>query len=79
MNEASPPLAASETPKRVPGSIYVEAITKAGLVPSEDMVALVEGLHRATLTTGLIMRAFHSLRQARSGQANQRVSDAPTP
>jgi hypothetical protein len=79
MSEASPSLASGETPKRALGSIYVEAITKEGLVPSEDLVALVEGLHRATLTTGLIMRAFHSLRQARSGRANQRVSNAPKP
>jgi hypothetical protein len=54
-----------------PGDIYRKAIEAEGLVASDDLVALVARLHRATLTGGLIMRAFGSLRQARSKQPQQ--------
>ena len=71
--ESKPPAAAP-----APGDPYRKAIEAEGLVPSDDLVALVARYHRATLTAGLILRAFHSLRQARSQQANQ-STPAATP
>jgi hypothetical protein len=53
------------------GDLYRDAITREGLVPSDELLALVTRYHRATLTAGLILRAFHALRQSRSKHANQ--------
>ena len=60
------------------GDLYRETITREGFVASDDLVALVARLHRATLTAGLVMRAFHALRQARNQQTNQSAT-AVTP
>ena len=50
---------------------YRQAIVNEGLVASDDLVALVARLHRATLTGGLILRAFGTLRQSRGKQVQQ--------
>lgn len=66
----------SEAANAAPGDLYREAILKEGFVASDELVALVARFHRATLTAGLILRAFHALRQSRSKHANQSMPAA---
>jgi len=58
------------------GDIYETAITREGLVASKELVIQVVQLHRATLTAGLVLRAYNTLRRARIKTAKGKVEKA---
>jgi len=77
MTTASPARSPSEAPIAAPGDLYNEAVRKEGLQPSPELVERVRVLHAATLTGGLVMRAYHAWRSAKNNGNNPGAESAP--
>lgn len=67
MNTTSPQKSPSEA-ATAPGDLYNEALVREGFQPSPLLVERVRQMHLATLTPGLVMRAFAAHRQAKLRQ-----------
>jgi hypothetical protein len=79
MNTSSPskPVEAAAAP----GDLYSQALVREGFQPSEELVLRVRQMHLATLTSGLVMRAFSMHRQAKlraAQQDNKSTTAAPS-
>lgn len=77
MNTPSQSKNPPDTASTVSGDIYQQALLNEGFQPSLQLVERVRQLHLATLTPGLVMRAFAAHRQAKLHQQQDTNKSAP--